>query len=91
MGSNPIVSTIFKKCFNTIIGAFFNAFLTEYSPVLGIWRVLRWDGGSRTMPRIPIEVYREAHETRHVGGIELPMHNIDTPIRFPFINKGVAI
>jgi hypothetical protein len=47
---------------------FFNAFSTKYTPVLGVWKVLRWDGGSRTIPRIPIEVHRETHEIRLVGG-----------------------
>jgi len=38
------------------------------------------------MPRIPMEVHREAREIRFVGGIELPKRNIDTPTRLPFIN-----
>lgn len=43
------------------------------------------------MPRIPIEVHREAHEIRLVGGIELPKHNIDAPTRLPFIYKGSMV
>lgn len=60
--------TIFKKLLQYDYWGFFNAFFTKYTPVLGAWRVSRWDGGSRTMPKIPMEVHREAREIRFVGG-----------------------
>lgn len=67
-GSSPAAGTIFKKMLQYDYWGFFNAFSTKYTPVLGVWKVSRWDGGSRTMSRIPIEVHREAHEIRLVGG-----------------------
>ena len=49
-----------------------NTFLAKYTLVFGACKVLRRDGRSRTMPRIPIEVHGEAREIRLVGGIGLP-------------------
>ena len=68
VGSIPATPAIFKKLLQYDYWGFFNAFSTKYTPVLGVLKVLRWDGGSRTKPRIPIEAHREAHEIRLVGG-----------------------